>query len=103
MRKAFRMKLYPGMEQEYRKRHDALWPEMRDQIHKHGGRNYSIYLDRETDMLFASIEIEDEAIWNALAMTEINRKWWDFMADIMDTAPDNRPVTTELVEVFHLD
>ena len=103
MFKAFKMKLCPGMEAEYKRRHDLLWPEMKDMIHAHGGHNYSIYLDRETLTLFGSIEIEDEALWAASADTPINRKWWDYMADIMETNPDNSPVSVDLEPVFHLD
>ena len=103
MIKGFKMKLYPGMEAEYEKRHNRLWPEMKDMIHEHGGKNYSIFLDRETLTLFGYIEIEDEALWQAGADTEINRKWWDFMADIMETNPDNSPVSVDLHPVFHLD
>ena len=103
IRKGFKMKLYPGMAEEYARRHNALWPEMRDMIHAYGGHNYSIYLDPETNVLYGYVEIEDEARWAASADTPINRKWWDYMADIMDTNPDNSPVSTDLVPVFHLD
>ena len=103
IRKGFKMKLYPGMAEEYARRHNALWQEMRDMIHEYGGHNYSIYLDVETNVLYGYIEIEDEARWAASADTPINRKWWDYMADIMDTNPDNSPVSTDLVPVFHLD
>ena len=101
--KGFKMKLYEGMEEEYTRRHNLLWPEMRESIHKHGGHNYSIYLDRETMTLFGYIEIESEEEWAKQADEPINRKWWDFMADIMETNPDNSPVSEDLVPVFHLD
>ena len=103
MKLGFKMKLHPGMAEEYKRRHDALWPEMKEMIHRHGGKNYSIFLDKETLTLFGMIEIEDEALWNAGADTQINRKWWDYMADIMECNPDNSPVTVDLTEVFHLD
>ena len=103
VRKGFKMKLYPGMEAEYEKRHNELWPEMQDMIHEYGGRNYTIFLDRETLVLYGYIEVEDPAKWDESADTAINRKWWDFMADIMDTNPDNSPVSVDLHEVFHLD
>lgn len=103
MIKGFKMKLYPGMEKEYERRHNQLWPEMIDMIHSHGGKNYSIFLDRETNILFGYIEIEDPVKWGKGADTEINRKWWDFMADIMETNPDNSPVAVDLETLFHLD
>lgn len=102
VRKGFKMFLYPGMAEEYERRHNALWDEMKDMIHEYGGRNYSIFLDKETGVLFGYLEVEDEERWAQSADTEINRKWWDFMADIMDTNPDNSPVSTELTPVFHL-
>lgn len=103
MIKAFKMKLYQGQEEEYEKRHRQLWPEMKEMIHEHGGRDYSIFLDKDTNTLFGVIEIADEALWAAGADTEINRKWWDYMADIMETNPDNSPVSEDLELVFHLD
>ena len=103
MIKGFKMKLYEGQEAEYEKRHNHLWPEMKDMIHEYGGKNYTIFLDKETLTLFGYIEIEDEERWAKGADTAINRKWWDFMADIMETNPDNSPVSIDLKEVFHLD
>lgn len=72
-------------------------------IHAHGGRNYSIYLDKKTNVLYGYLEVEDEELWARSADTEINRKWWDYMADIMETNPDNSPVSVDLDLVFHLD
>lgn len=103
MQKAFKMKLFPGKEQEYEQRHNQLWPEMKEMIHAHGGRNYSIFLDRDTGILYGYIEIENEKLWSEGADTEINRKWWDYMADIMETNEDNSPVSIDLKQVFHLD
>lgn len=103
IRKAFKMKLFPGMEQEYEKRHSELWPEMQDMIHQYGGKNYSIFLDPDTLVLYAYIEIENDELWKQSAFTEINRKWWDYMADIMETNEDNSPVCEDLKTVFHLD
>ena len=103
VRKGFKMKLYPDMAEEYEKRHNELWPEMKEMIHEYGGRNYTIFLDRETNVLYGYIEVEDLKKWDESADTAINRKWWDFMADIIETNPDNSPVCTDLHEVFHLD
>ena len=103
IRKGFKMFLYPGMAQEYEKRHKELWPEMKDMIHAHGGHNYSIYLDQETNVLYGYLEVEDEELWAKSADTAINRKWWDYMADIMETNEDNSPVCVDLTTVFHLD
>lgn len=103
MIKGFKMKLFPGQEEEYEIRHNQLWSEMKDMIHEHGGKNYTIFLDKETLTLFGYIEIEDEELWAKGADTAINRKWWDFMADIMETNPDNSPVCVDLQNVFHLD
>lgn len=103
VRKGFKMFLYPGMAEEYERRHNALWDEMKDMIHEHGGRNYSIYLDKETNVLYGYLEVEDEELWAKSADTPINRKWWDFMADIMETNEDNSPVCVDLTPVFHLD
>ena len=103
MIKTFKMKIKPGCEAEYEKRHNELWPEMKDMIHEYGGKNYSISLDEETLVLYGYIEISDEEKWSRSADTAINRKWWDFMADVMETNPDNSPVSSDLRLVFHLD
>lgn len=103
MIKGFKMKLFAGMEQEYKRRHDLLWPEMRDMIHEYGGKNYSIFLDSETNTLFGYLEIESAERWALSANTEICRKWWHYMADIMETNPDESPVSCDLTTVFHLD
>lgn len=103
MIKGFKMKLFPGMEEEYQRRHNELWPEMRDMIHEYGGKNYSIFLDRETNTLFGYIEIESDERWALSADTEICKRWWHFMADIMETNFDESPVSVDLAPVFHLD
>ncbi len=103
MIKGFKMKLFPGKEEEYEKRHNLLWPEMKEMIHNYGGKNYTIFLDEETLTLFGYIEIESEEKWAESANTEICRKWWDYMADIMETNPDNSPVSIDLMNIFHLD
>ena len=103
MYKGFKMKLYPGMEEEYKKRHNELWDEMKDMIHEHGGKNYSIFLDSDTNTLFGYIEIEDEEKWKQSADTQINRRWWHYMADIMETNEDESPVSWDLNLMFHLD
>ena len=72
-------------------------------IHEYGGKNYTIFLDKETNYLFGYIELEDEKKWDESANTAICRKWWDFMADIMKVNPDNSPVSVDLQKVFHLD
>ena len=97
------MKLHAGCADEYARRHAALWPEMKEMIHEHGGKNYTIFLDRETLTLFGYIELDDPELWAKSADTAINRKWWDYMADIMETNPDNSPVAIDLQNVFHLD
>ncbi|MGI6746211.1 MAG: L-rhamnose mutarotase [Firmicutes bacterium ADurb.Bin300] len=103
IRKGFKMKLYEGFEAEYERRHNELWPEMRQMIADHGGHNYSIFLDKETLVLYGYIELEDEELWKKSAEAAICRKWWDYMADIMETNPDNSPVSKDLLPVFHLD
>ncbi len=103
MRKAFKMKLYEGKKEEYKKSHDAFWQEMKDMIHNYGGHNYSIFFDEETNTLFEYIEFDDENLWNKRAEAEICKKWWDYMADIMQTNEDNSPVSSEPECVFHLE
>ena len=103
MIKGFKMKLYPGQEAEYEKRHNEMWDDMIALIHEYGGKNYSIFLDRETLTLFGYIEIENDELWDQRMESAINKKWWDYMADIMETNSDNSPVSVDLIPLFHLD
>ena len=103
MIKGFKMKLFQGKEEEYERRHNLLWPEMKEMSHEFGGKNYTIFLDEETLTLFGYLEVESDEKWSKSAETEICRKWWDYMADIMETNPDNSPVCVDLKNVFHLD
>jgi L-rhamnose mutarotase len=102
-RKAFAMRLKPGCEKEYKKRHDEIWPELKAELRKAGVSNYSIYLDAKTHTLFAFQYVADDATDDKLAETEIVQKWWHSMKDLMDTNPDESPVSDPLVEMFHLD
>ena len=98
----FKMKVFEGCEEEYERRHDLIWPEMKEMLFEYGCKTFSIFLDKETRILFGYIEVEDEERWNDRAKTEINKKWWDYMADIMETNPDNSPVSIDLKRVFHM-
>ncbi|MEK6480523.1 L-rhamnose mutarotase [Catalinimonas sp. 4WD22] len=102
-RNAFTMKLKPGFAEEYKKRHEEIWPELSEQLKEAGVHDYSIYLDVESLTLFAFQKLEDSYDGKQLASHPVVRKWWDYMADIMDTNPDNSPVTQPLREVFHMD
>lgn len=102
-RNAFAMQLKPGKEAEYRRRHDQIWPELKDELRKAGVSDYSIYLDPKTLRLFAFQYLADDATDSLLASKAIVRKWWDSMADLMDTNPDNAPVCDPLTEMFHMD
>ncbi len=102
-RAAFKMKLKPGYRDEYKKRHDAIWPELKELLQHAGIRDYSIFLDEETNTLFAVQKIDGNAGSQDLGKTEIVQKWWAYMADIMETNPDNSPVSIPLPEVFYLD
>ena len=99
---AFKMKLKPGHEAEYNRRHDAIWPELKQLLKEAGISDYTIYLDEETHTLFA-VQKQSGASSQDLGSTAIVQKWWAYMADIMDTNPDNSPVSVPLKEVFYLE
>lgn len=103
LRKAFVMSVYEGKEAEYERRHRPIWPELEKVLLEHGVRTYSIFLHPETRQLFAYVEIEDEARWQAVAKTEVCQRWWAYMKEIMPSNPDNSPVSVELREVFHIE
>lgn len=103
MRQAFKMKLKKSCEEEYEKRHRAIWPEVKELISKSGVYNYSIYLDKETGYLFAFQESSKDKGSQDLGEEELIKKWWHYMSDLMDTNEDESPVSIPLYEVFHMD
>ncbi|WP_026566554.1 L-rhamnose mutarotase [Bacillus sp. UNC41MFS5] len=88
---------------EYKRRHDEIWPELAAELKAHGAQNYSIFLEKETGRLFAYLEIENVEKWEQMSQTEICKKWWAYMEPIMETNPDNSPVSINLEEVFYLE
>lgn len=102
IRKASIMKVHAGCHEEYYRRHQELWPEMKEMLLAHGVISYSIFLDELTNTLFAYLELEDETLWAQATHTTVCQKWWEYMKDIMETYPDNRPISHDLNEVFFL-
>jgi L-rhamnose mutarotase len=103
IRKAFRMEVHQGQEAEYARRHTPIWRELEAVLIDHGVRSYSIYLDPHTNDLFGYLECDSEARWRAIAETDVCRRWWRFMREIMTVNGDDSPVSRELREVFHLE
>ncbi|MGB7431599.1 MAG: L-rhamnose mutarotase [Ahrensia sp.] len=99
---AFKMMLNPGMEAEYRKRHDEIWPELVDLLKQAGVSDYSIHLDEQTNILFGVLWRRKDHTMAALPQEPVMQKWWGHMADIMQTADDNEPVAVALKTVFHM-
>lgn len=100
---AFRMVLNPGQAEEYKKRHDELWPEMIEALHAAGVSDYTIWLDPETNHLFGTLVRTENHTMDQLPQTEANRRWWDFMADVMLYNDRNEPVVVPLKNVFRMD
>jgi L-rhamnose mutarotase len=99
---AFKMQLHSGCAAEYKKRHDELWPELREQLKSAGVHDYSVFLDAETNTLFATLKVVDVKSLEALSAADVMKKWWLHMADIMESNPDHSPVLTNLTELFYL-
>jgi L-rhamnose mutarotase len=102
MKVAFKMKLKPGFRDEYKKRHDEIWPELSTLLRASGVSDYTIFLDEETDSLFA-VQQNSGLGSQGLGDNELVKKWWNYMADIMETNPDNSPRSIALKTVYHLD
>ena len=102
LRLAFKMKLHKGMEAEYKKRHDELWPELYQLLKTTGVSDYSIFLDEETNDLFGVLKIAGKEAFDNLPQHPVMQKWWKYMADIMESNPDNSPVSIPLKDVFYL-
>jgi L-rhamnose mutarotase len=103
IRKAFRMSVHPDFFEEYERRHRPIWRDLEETLIAHGVRSYSIFLSPETGDLFAYVEIDSEDRWAAIANTDVCRRWWQHMQDIMPGNPDGSPVARDLREVFHID
>ncbi len=101
-RAAFKMKLFPGFAEEYKNRHDEIWPGLAALLKENGVHDYSIFLDEETDTLFAVLKIADTSLLDQLPYNPIMQQWWQYMSDIMDTNTDNSPISVPLKEVFYL-
>lgn len=101
-RHAFRMQLKPGARELYRERHDAIWPELVELLHSSGISNYSIYLDEPTNLLFGVLILADNDHLDALPDHPVMRRWWAWMAPLMETHADNRPVEQPLVTMFEM-
>ena len=102
-RVSFKMFLKEGMEEEYIKRHNAIWPELKKGITDQGVFDYSIFLDRETNILFAMQKVRDGVSSQVRDEAGLIQRWWDYMSDIMECNPDNSPKTVDLVEVFYME
>lgn len=99
---AFKMNLLKGFEEEYQRRHTAIWPELADLLRSKSIRDYAIFLDQATGTLFATMIVEDPALLEELPLHPVMKKWWTYMKDIMETHEDHSPVSTPLKEVFSL-
>jgi L-rhamnose mutarotase len=99
---AFKMKLNPGMAAEYKRRHDAIWPELVALLRDAGISDYSIYLDAETNILFGVLWRRSDHTMDTLADSPVMRRWWEHMRDIMETRPDVVPVESPLAPMFHM-
>lgn len=101
-RVAFKMQLYKGFEEEYKKRHDALWPELEQLLKDTGICEYSIFLDETTNSLFGFLKAENPEALKDLPASPVMQRWWEYMGDIMESNTDNSPVSIPLKEVFYL-
>ncbi|RIH63092.1 L-rhamnose mutarotase [Mariniphaga sediminis] len=102
-RMAFKMHLNEGQKEEYKRRHNEIWPALKTLLKEAGISEYSIFFDEATHTLFAFQKVSGEGSSQDLGQTEVVKKWWKFMADIMETNPDNSPVTIPLEEVFYME
>ena len=101
-RVAFKMRLFKGFEEEYKRRHAALWPDLQASLQQAGIKDYSIFLDETTNDLIGFLTIDDATKLDVLPNDPVMKKWWAYMKDIMETNEDNSPVSVGLKEVFYL-
>jgi len=100
---AFKMFLHPRQKDEYKKRHDEIWPDLAVLLRQAGISNYSIFLDEDTNTLFAYLERPKDHTMASLPEHPVMRRWWDYMKDLMQTDATGAPIALPIGEVFHLD
>lgn len=103
MKKGFKMKLYEGMLEEYKIRHKQVFPELVEQFKMAGVSDYSIWFDEETNYLFAYVNLEDDSVWNNIANTDACKRWWEYMAPLMETNSDNSPISFDLEIAYDIN
>lgn len=103
IRKAFRMSVNAGAAKEYERRHNPIWKDLEEALLDHGVGTYSIFLDPESHDLFGYVEVESDDLWARVAATDVGRRWWRHMRDLMPTNGDDSPVSRDLREIFHLE
>ena len=103
IRRAFRMSVHAGQAAEYERRHNPIWRELEDTLLEHGVLSYSIFLDPVAGDLFAYVEMESQERWDQVASTEVCRRWWRHMREVMPSHADDSPVSREIREVFHIE
>ncbi len=101
-RLGFKMKLHAGKAEEYKRRHDELWDDVKQLLKDSTVSDYSIFLDEETNILFATLKVENSEKLAQLPQHPVIKRWWLYMSDIMETNPDNSPVSIDLKDVFYL-
>ena len=101
--RAFRMNLNPGQGDEYRKRHDEIWPELAQALLHAGVVDYRIFLDEPSNALFAVLTVEDTHGLDELPGTALMQRWWRHMQDIMPSHAGGAPVSVDLLPMFHLN
>lgn len=102
-RNAFTMQLLPGVVDEYKRRHDEIWPDLKALLSEAGISDYSIFLDENSLKLFACYTPSENNTIASLPNHPLMKKWWDYMAPLMETEPSNKPVQTDLSLMFHMD
>jgi L-rhamnose mutarotase len=96
------MAIHAGQADAYERRHRPIWKDLEATLLEHGVRSYSIFLDPQTNDLFGYVELDSEERWAAIAQTDVCRRWWRYMREIMPSNEDDSPVSRELREVFHI-
>jgi L-rhamnose mutarotase len=97
----FGLRLRPGCEAEYQRRHDEIWPELRAALLEVGILHYEIHLLRPEGLLFAFQHRRRDHQVDRLRETEVFRRWQAHMADILVQDGDG-PLRLDLEPMFAL-
>jgi len=105
IREAFLIYAQPEKYEEYIRRHNPIWPDLKKELKKYGISNYSIFMHENKKYLFGYFEIKNKRLYERMGDSEVCRKWWKHMTEVLicNAESDEKAKEDILTEVFYLE